>query len=97
MGYPALYDGSMGDSEEGKDIQQGDKAEGEKDETTKVCETSASEHASAAVVSSITTRIGIVEEIIWLWMVWRKIGAPQLRVWRKRKLEKRRVRGREGV
>lgn len=76
MGYPALEKGSGRGGKGGKDVQQGDKAEGEEDETAKVSQAPVSKHAAAAVTVSIAPWIGIVEIIIRLGVIWREIGAP---------------------
>ena len=59
-----------------KDIQKGDKAQGENEEASEIGETASSEDMSSHIVNPVTLGIGIVEVVIGLYVAQRQIRAP---------------------
>ena len=57
-------------------IQQGDEADGEKNQTAKVHQASVSKYAAAVVALPIASWVGIMEKIIGLGVVRREISSP---------------------
>ena len=70
-----------------QNVQEANECYTYKNEAAQVGQTSVREDMRSTVISSITLGVGVMKVIVGFLKIWRKIGTPCFRIWRKRKLK----------